>query len=469
MSKARPGRLDEGHGDVVDEVLVDPRTARVYTEGWQSWSPATWYPVDTAAIPEPGEEWQQTMVRRPGTPSAAIGVQGEGLLVIDPGAGEPARCYGAVDATAVPTLRADLDDGRLVVRATGEVRMAADPGGGEAALTAYAEYFVSRTGAGVPAAPPTVWCSWYRYFEQVSSADVEENLRSLAANDIPVDVVQVDDGWSAGLGEGLRPAEGFGSLPALVDAIQASGRRAGLWLAPFLVGTKTTLANEHPDWLVGPAGRNWGQDLAGLDVTHPGVRELLHATLRRLVDLGVSYLKLDFLYGGAIPGQRHEDATGTEAYRSGLALVRDAVGPEVYLVGCGAPLLPSVGLVDAMRVSPDTFHEGAEDGSTGLRGLMPLAARAWQQGRFWVNDPDCLVARPSYSERERWAEAVRSFGGLPSFSDRVAELDAWGLLTVRELLSNQAGARPFPLERLRAGARLAGEEAARLGADEDGT
>ena len=116
------------------------------------------------------------------------------------------------------------------------------------------------------------------------------------------------------------------------------------------------------------------------------------------------------------------------AYRSGLALIRDVVGPEVYLVGCGAPLLPSVGLVDAMRVSPDTFHEGGEDGSAGLRGLMPLAARAWQQGRFWVNDPDCLVARPSYPLRERWADAVDgASAACGRFSDRVAELDEWGL------------------------------------------
>ena len=28
---------------LVDEVPVDPATARVYAEGWQSWSPATWY------------------------------------------------------------------------------------------------------------------------------------------------------------------------------------------------------------------------------------------------------------------------------------------------------------------------------------------------------------------------------------------------------------------------------------------
>ena len=107
-----------------------------------------------------------------------------------------------------------------------------------------------------------------------------------------------------------------------------------------------------------------------------------------------------------MPGDRHDGSDPVAAYRSGLALVREVVGPDVYLVGCGAPLLPSVGLVDAMRVSPDTFHEGGEDGSTGLRGLVPLAARAWQQGRLWVNDPDCVVARPSYSQRERWAEAA---------------------------------------------------------------
>ena len=181
---------------------------------------------------------------------------------------------------------------------------------------------------------------------------------------------------------------------------------------------------DHPDWLVGEAGLNWGQDLRGLDLTHPGVQDLLRTHLERLVGLGVDYLKLDFLYGGAVPGARHSGASPVEAYRTGLELVREAVGPDVYLVGCGAPLLPSVGLVDAMRTSPDTFHAGGEDGSRGLRGLMPMVARAWQHGRLWSTDPDCLVARPAYALREPWAEAVRTYGGLRSVSDRVAELDA---------------------------------------------
>ena len=425
--------------EVVDEVPVDPATARVYAEGWQSWSPATWYPVTATGL-RPQEEWQHLMTFRPGTPVAEHGLQGEGLLVIDPGTGEPARRYGTTDLTSVPTLHAALAGDRVVVRSTGPVATTDHADGGQAALAAYGD----EVGVTRLAAPPTVWCSWYRYFEEVTAAHVAENLRAFDTYDLSVDVVQIDDGWTGGLGEGLVPSPRFGDLPALIDKIRGSGRRAGIWLAPFLVGERTTLATEHADWLVGPAGRNWGQGLVGLDLTHPGVRDLLTAALQRVVRLGVDYLKLDFLYGGATPGARYDGSDPVAAYRSGLALVREVVGPAVALVGCGAPLLPSVGLVDSMRVSPDTFHEGGQDGSTGLRGLRPLAARAWQQGRLWVNDPDCVVARPSYSQRERWAEAAQTFGGLRSFSDRVAELDDWGLDAVRRLLADGGTARPLP-------------------------
>jgi alpha-galactosidase len=450
VSPAQEGRL-------VDEVAVDLTGGRVYAEGWQSWSPATWYPV-AATGRAPAEEWEHQMRFRPGTQVPPHGVQGEGLLVVDPGTGAPARCYGSTEATVVPTVRAHLVGEHVLVRADGDVVVTEHADGGEAALAAYGDALAA--GHRRPLPPPRVWCSWYRFFEEVTAADVLEAMRDLDRHDLPVDVVQVDDGWSPGLGEGLAPSARFGSLPAVVDAVRSSGRRAGIWLAPFAVGADTTLAREHPDWLVGGAGRNWGQPLRGLDLTHPGVRDLLTQTLRGLVDLGVDYLKLDFLYAGAVPGPRHEGVDGVGAYRSGLALVRDVVGPDVHLVGCGAPLLPSVGLLDAMRVSPDTFHEGGEDGSTGLRGLMPLAARAWQQGRLWVNDPDCVVARPSYSQRERWAEAARTYGGLASFSDRVSELDDWGREAVRTLLAGGGTAAPFAPEILRADAALAQAEGA---------
>ena len=105
---------------LVDEVSVDPATARVYAEGWQSWSPATWRAV-TATGRAPAENWEHLMRFRPGTPVTAEDMQGEGLVVVDPGPGATARCYATTDPVVVPTIRTTMVDRRVLVRSTGPV------------------------------------------------------------------------------------------------------------------------------------------------------------------------------------------------------------------------------------------------------------------------------------------------------------------------------------------------------------
>ncbi|AKV86949.1 hypothetical protein AKG07_12350 [Microbacterium sp. CGR1] len=426
---------------VLDEIPVGP-DARVYAEGWQSWSPTTWHGQGDPIL-RPAEPWQHAMRFRPGTEVATDAVQGEGLLVVDPGDGAPARVFGTLDARReAPTLRARWHGDRVIVDTIGDVADVSswtpDAGGddtGPSALAAFGDRFGAAAGARTAARSPRVWCTWYQYFEDVRAADVIENLRAIDDRGLDVDVVQIDDGWSLGTGEWTAPHPRFGSLASAVDAIRETGRRAGIWAAPFSVGAGSTVAREHPEWLVGDAGRNWGDDLRGLDLTHPGVREYLATVFGDIRDLGIDYVKLDFLYSGAIPGARWDaDATPISAYRSGLELIREVLGDDAFMLGCGAPILPSVGLVDAMRVSGDTFHEGGEDGSQGLRGRMSLEARSWQHGRFWVNDPDCLVARPEFALRDEWAEVVLAAPGIRGFSDRIDGLDARGMHLVRELL-----------------------------------
>ncbi|MGN8554167.1 UNVERIFIED_CONTAM: alpha-galactosidase [Microbacterium sp. SLM126] len=427
---------------IIDDLPVGP-DARVYTEGWQSWSPTTWYERGAAAH-RPAERWQHLMRFRPGSPLPEDGLQGEGLLVVDPGDGAPARVYATLDASVeVPSIRAEWRPGGIVVHADGPVAQWTDAtpppsGGPHPALTGFGDRFGAAAGARLNASAPRVWCTWYRYFEEVTASDVAENLRAIDELDLPVDVVQIDDGWSLGTGEWTKPNPRFGSLADAIRAIHDSGRRAGVWLAPFSVGSRSDLAQRHPQWLTGPAGFNWGDDLVGLDLTHPGVRDHLAEVFSGIRDLGADYLKLDFLYSGAVPARRHDDVSPIEAYRSGLGLIRDVMGEDAYLLGCGAPILPSVGIVDAMRVSPDTFHEGGEDGSQGLRGRMSLEARAWQHGRLWTTDPDCLVARPEFALRDEWADVVLAAPGLRGFSDRIAELDDHGLDLVRRLLKEGA-------------------------------
>jgi alpha-galactosidase len=68
----------------------------------------------------------------------------------------------------------------------------------------------------------------------VSEADVVENLLAIDDFDLPVDVVQVDDGWQADVGDWLGLSGRFSSLPDLVRRIRDHGRRPGIWLAPFV-------------------------------------------------------------------------------------------------------------------------------------------------------------------------------------------------------------------------------------------
>ena len=173
--------------------------------------------------------------------------------------------------------------------------------------------------------------------------------------------------------------------------------------------------------------------------TQPAAARYLAEVFGTLRRFGFDYFKIDFCYAGALEGRRNQQMPGLAAYRLGLGLIREAIG-DAYLVGCGAPTLGSVGLVDAMRVGPDTAtHVEPTDGDPSQPGqrfaIANGVARAWQHGRFWVNDPDCLIARPAVQQREVWAAHIAQFGGLRASSDRLRDLDQWGLATTRCLLS----------------------------------
>lgn len=437
----------------VAAVRVDVSRAVVYEHGWQSWSPTGRYPV-SATTPRPADRQHARMRYRPETPAPSSGFQGEGLLAIDTGA-EVHLIASADPTAAVPSIRASAAGATIDVHANGPVTSTVLAGGLDEALARWAADVVRRLDVPPPRPAPTAWCSWYHYYTDVTEADIDENLAAVVDLELPVDVIQLDDGWQAEIGDWLDLSDRFGSLASVTGRIADAGLRAGIWVAPFLVGSRSSLAARHPEWLItgpdgGPvsAGHNWGQDLFGLDVTHPGAADYLRRVFEWLRGLGHDYFKIDFVYAAALPGRRHDDVSAVQAYRRGVQLVRDVIGTGAYLLGCGAPILPSIGMVDAMRVSADVApHYEPADGDLGgpsQRGAtLSTVGRAWQHGRFWVNDPDCLIARPAVERRAEWADVVGRYGGLRASSDRIADLDGWGLDTTRRLLSSGPPPTPF--------------------------
>lgn len=296
-------------------------------------------------------------------------------------------------------------------------------------LGRYGDALGREMGARVPDRTTSGWCSWYRFFTTVREEDVLSNLRFLVEHrdELPVEYVQLDDGYQTGIGDWESINEKFPhGLRWLADRIHEAGFKAGLWFAPFTVGANSALLRDHPEWLIkddegGPvqAIHNWDQACYGLDCTHPEVQAWLERLFRTVAEeWGFDFVKVDFVYSAALKGRRHDpNVTRAQAYRRGLEIIRRAVG-ERFVLGCGAPIAPSVGLVDGMRIGPDVAiwwrvppgvpspagrqararrqdRQGRPASSfpAAENALRNILTRFWCHRRLWLNDPDCFLAR----------------------------------------------------------------------------
>ncbi len=231
-------------------------------------------------------------------------------------------------------------------------------------------------------------------------------------------------------------------MDGLAAKIRATGRKAGLWLAPLLVVPSSQLYRAHPEWLLRDtsgklvsAGFNWGEPLYALDLTHPAVLDWLTALMKRVRDWGYDYLKLDFLYAGALPGQRHIDLPRETAYRQGLAVLRQ------LRLTCGTPILPALGLCDGMRIGPDVAAdwEVHRDAVLLYNPTTPSAKNAIRTtiNRLWLaplvqTDPDVAYFRSKAcqlkSEQKQMLQDLAQICGFKATSD----LPQWWTKSERE-------------------------------------
>ena len=303
----------------------------------------------------------------------------------------------------------------------------------------------------VPHRRITGWCSWYNHYAMIDEAVIRAELASCIAfrdnHNVPLDVFQIDDGFTPEMGDWLdtRPQFPHGMKP-LLSEIAAAGFTPGLWIAPFMVGNRSKLFAAHPDWVV--------QDLSGgpliqmrfygefrwnkrseeyyvLDVTHPEAAAYIAEVFRTWAqDWGAGYFKTDFMLFGSERGPDravwHEAGLSRiEIWRRMAAIVRTNIGEALWL-GCGCPLWASVGYVDAVRIGRDigvSWH--GEYSAESL--LRDLATRNHANGVLWQGDPDCILLRGKHHELndvqvESLARLGAAAGGVLMTSDTLAEL-----------------------------------------------
>jgi alpha-galactosidase len=276
----------------------------------------------------------------------------------------------------------------------------------------------------------TGWCSWYYYYGTENEQDILNNINHLKASWPELGVIQIDDGWNLpqpgmprNWGDWQPGAKFPRGMAALAQDIHKAGFKAGLWLAPFTADVASDLLKQHPDWMI---QNDQGQpsiqyNTAGLDLSHPEVLAFIRETFERVFHAWqFDYVKIDFLVHAIRPGRRHDPTqTSAQAFHQAMRVIREVAGPERFILNCGSPFGPAIGLADGMRIGFDVSSRWAlidpdfKDWPLGNCAILPAAVqsvgRQWMHNRWWQNDPDCLVTRAVGSEPEQ--EALSRYMG----------------------------------------------------------
>ncbi|HDS83960.1 MAG TPA: alpha-galactosidase [Phycisphaerales bacterium] len=290
-------------------------------------------------------------------------------------------------------------------------------------LEAYADAVAKRYAIALPPLP-VVYCTWYHAGasnerDLITNAEfAERHLKPYGFS-----VVQIDDRWQDGVRsngpqkifERHKPDGPYPSgMKATADKIKSLGLTPGIWYMPF-AGTYDDpyFADKQHLFAVKdgePFDTRWGG--TALDLTNPATQRYVYRIADRLAnEWGYEYFKMDGLFTGTgtrlmYVNDRYRDdelgestlydptMTHIQAYRTGLQIVRQAAGKNVYFLGCCIPqnmrsFAPAMGLVDAMRIGPDNNRNW----DRMLRGPDYGSRVYFLHRRVWHNDPDPIYVR----------------------------------------------------------------------------
>lgn len=266
----------------------------------------------------------------------------------------------------------------------------------------------------------TGYCTWYYYYADVTEKDFLENievLKKYVGGKYSPELIQIDDGFQTFQGDWLDQDSSWPTpLEEIASDITEGGMTAGIWLMPFVCSTASRTFREHPEWFVKncngeplvfagwspPPDNLW----ACLDATVKEVREHITFVMQEFWHMGFHYFKMDGLSFGLPDGVFSDlQATPVSAFRLMMKTIREAV-PEATLLGCNAPFMACIGLIDICRVSNDTsrswigycpnvdYPENCDCPDVGiLTAWHGTVANWWKIDNWFLADPDVIMAR----------------------------------------------------------------------------
>ncbi len=309
---------------------------------------------------------------------------------------------------------------------------------------------------------PGGWESWYNHYANINEELILKDLKALKETDNIISkqeytakIFQIDDGWEEGLGDWTVRTDRFpNGLKTIVDKIEAENYIPGLWIAPFIIDSRSKTAQNHPDWLLRNSkdklivsGFNplWGKNgsFYCLDLSNKDVINHLDCVIDKAInEWGFRYLKLDFLYAGMLYGKHQKDDASykfyTDAIKTLTSRKKTKDGKAVYYLGCGLPFEASFKYFPLSRIGCDTYEHWENKLSKKLNwngrnsaylNLKDTLGHAMWDKVIFANDPDVLFIRKencslTYEEKLLIAKTDVLFGSQIMYSDDPASCNS---------------------------------------------
>jgi len=281
------------------------------------------------------------------------------------------------------------------------------------------------------------WCSWYYDYFWFNGDDIETYMKEFEPfkQDLNLNYFVMDANYFAHLGDWLETCERFPEgLEYYAKLIADNGYVPGIWIGPWMVGDRSKVYKEHKEWLCKDENGNLiefmsplGEDNVWayrdkihycLDTSHPEAFEYLRTVFKTLYNWGFRYFKTDFMYWGSMDRyeggwynegvnshnfiknrdeqtriKRHTPGkTRVEYFVDVVNMIKEEVGQDSVILGCGQPIFMSIGYVDCMRISRDVGARWVAHNSP-KELLNDLQLRNFMNGIFFHVDPDCALLR----------------------------------------------------------------------------
>ena len=302
---------------------------------------------------------------------------------------------------------------------------------------------------------PAGWESWYNHYSKINESLIREDLQKIIQTKNIINsynstskIFQIDDGWEKALGDWQIREDRFpNGFSQITKDIEEKGYIPGLWIAPFIIDSRSLTAAEHPEWLLKdekgklvPAGYNplWGKKgtFYCLDLSRDDVIAHLVSIIDTIINKwGFRYIKLDFLYAGMLWGNYTQKTASYKIYSRAIKTLTSKLqtkdGSPVAYLGCGAPFELSFTSLPLSRIGCDTFENwknpllrflnwnGRNEAYLNIKDTLGHAL--WNNTIF-MNDPDVIFIRnenSSLTENQKYliAGINELFGSQLMYSD----------------------------------------------------